>query len=227
MTETPDFDNVKELLTQLHRQDYTTLSSIDEIVLRVVAFHPQPRWQCNVTFRDRTRPWGTAVGITPEETLTRALGIALRGPEAIRKESTALFHLRREKAMGMQELYLEEYPDLIAAAQVEFEPYRGWVLVLFPKPGADLSFLEDRVEVRQFQVAGPAQKSPVRVVTTADVVRAEMGQPLPVPAGGRASMPKDALDAEYKRLKGKFPPREWKKAELARRLDEMEASGEN
>jgi len=120
---------------------------------------------------------------------------------------------------------LMEYEDQIAAAKVEFAPYRGWVVVLFPKKGADLSFLGDRVEIRSGDFVPSASPAPVRTSSGATAAKLSAGQPVVIPAGGRMTVTKDVLDNEYKSKMGKFPDRNIKKADLAKLLDELEATG--
>lgn len=210
----------------LAKSNFTTSQSIQEVTLRVASYHPTVQWQCNVRFRDATLPWGTAVDFDPGKALVTALDIALRGPEAASRESQAFFYEKRPMAAGMMELLLDEYPDDLASGKVEFVPYKGWVIVMFPKPGRDLSFLNHKVEVRslEFKPTTPPPPEPRRVTSGAAAAYIAAGHT--VPAGGRMALNKDVLDNEYKLKKGKFPDRNIKKADLAKILDDMEAKGE-
>ena len=222
----PNFNNPLEVLALLEMQNSEVTTCIQEITLRVVQYHPVVQWQCVARFRDANLPPGVFVDEAPEIAFCMALGMALRGPGVAAAESRALFHDKRPMAQGILDLMMDEYPNLVASGKVEFAPYKGWVVVLFPKSGADLSFLGNRVEVRSldFNETKPAPAQPARTTCGAQAAQIAAGR-TPAPAGSRMAGTKDVLDNEYKAKMGKFPDRNIKKADLAKLLDEMEAAG--
>lgn len=191
--------------------------------------HKDPSYQANVKFSNRSLAWGTYVSEDPVEALTTALDIALRGEEARKAESTAQHHEKREMANELMEGLVEEYGQNILAAKVELVPYKGWVVVLFPKPGSNFPELKNLVEMRDPPAGGtrPA-KDPAggsRPTTASPLLAAPYGKPIgPAPEGGRASLTKDKLEAEYKAIYGKGPDRNIKKLDLAKMLDDLEAA---
>lgn len=224
-------DNLAELLEQLRNQDKETSDYLSVVELQICATNPKIHWQCNVKPRDSRLAWGTAVSDDPALALVQALHIAMRGEETRLSESKATFHLSRPKAIGLMELFREEYPDRIAAGKVEFEPYKGWVVVLFPAPGYNLDFLLPQVEVRELNAAPKSAPPPLAYTQPSanptprtSAPRAPAATGTPYQAGGRAGRSGDELKAEYKGKHGKYPPREWKKAELAKILDAEEVA---
>lgn len=188
--------------------------------------HKDPSYQANVKFSNRSLVWGTYVSEDPVEALTTALDIALRGEEARKAESTAQHHEKRETANELMDGLVEEYGQNILAAKVELVPYKGWVVVLFPKPGSNFPELKNLVEMRNLPAGGtrpakdPAGARPTRT-PSAPVAPKAIG---PAPEGGRASLTKDKLEAEYKAIYGKGPDRNIKKLDLAKMLDDLEAA---
>lgn len=216
-----NFDNLKELLAQAQSKVQDS-DGVAEIILRVAAYNPL-NWQAVVKHRDANLTWGVFVSPDPEEAVTRALGIALRGEEARRSESRALFHEKKDKAKAFAELLEMEYEDQILLTKVEFEPYKGFVVVVFPKPGVDTSVFPKNIEVRQAEGSrAPAGGKPVRIADgETKPQRTRSSTPAEVKEG-RAALTKDKLEAEYKSLFGKQPDRNIKKADLAKLLDDEE-----
>lgn len=185
--------------------------------------HKDPSYQANVKFSNRSLAWGTYVSEDPVEALTTALDIALRGEEARKAESTAQHHEKREAANELMDGLVEEYGQNILAAKVELVPYKGWVVVLFPKPGNTFSHLKNLVEIRDMPTGTRLTKTPAggsRPAATPAPTK-PIG---PAPEGGRASLTKDKLEAEYKAIYGKGPDRNIKKLDLAKMLDDLEAA---
>lgn len=181
-----------------------------------------PSYQANVKFQDRTLAWGTYVSADPVEALTTAIDIALRGEEVRRAESTAHHHEKRELATQFMEGLQTEYGDNIAAAKVELVPYKGWVVVIFPRTGYTFTDLEGLVEIREMPAGTRLTKTPTTSSkpSSAPAPTKPIG---PAPEGGRASLTKDKLEAEYKAIYGKGPDRNIKKLDLAAMLDDLEA----
>ena len=191
----------------------------------ILTSYKDPSYQANVKFSDRSLAWGTYVSEDPVEALTTALDIALRGEEARKAESTAQHHEKRELANELMEGLVEEYGDNILAAKVELVPYKGWVVVLFPRAGCTFPELKNLVEMRDLPLG---DTRPIKTPAGSTGSRAPAAPKLsaigPAPEGGRASLTKDKLEAEYKAIFGKGPDRNIKKLDLAKMLDDLEAA---
>lgn len=186
--------------------------------------YKDPSYQANVKFSDRSLAWGTYVSEDPVEALTTALDIALRGEEARKAESTAQHHEKREMANELMEGLVEEYGQNILAAKVELVPYKGWVVVLFPKPGSNFPELKNLVEMRDLPAGGTRPAKDPAGGSRPAATPAPTKPIGPAPEGGRASLTKDKLEAEYKSIYGKGPDRNIKKLDLAKMLDDLEAN---
>lgn len=184
--------------------------------------YKDPSYQANVKFSDRSLAWGTYVSEDPVEALTTALDIALRGEEARKVESTAHHYEKRELAREFMESLQADYGDNIAAAKLELVPYKGWVVVIFPKDGYSFTDLEGLVEIREMPAGTRLTRVPAGSAKPAAAPAPT--KPIgPAPEGGRASLTKDKLEAEYKAIYGKNPDRNIKKLDLAKMLDDLEA----
>lgn len=182
-----------------------------------------PAYQANVKFQNRNLAWGTYVSKDPVEALTTALDIALRGEEVRKTESKAQHHEKKELAQELMDDLQAEYGEHLLATKVELVPYKGWVVVLFPKPGRNFPELENLVEFRNMPAGPGLTKTPAggSRPAAAPAPTKPIG---PAPEGGRASLTKDKLEAEYKSIYGKGPDRNIKKLDLAKMLDDLEAA---
>lgn len=128
--------------------------SIDEIVTRVAGYFPALTFQTVVRFKDRTLPWATAVGEDAFATQQKALALALRGREAVVKESTALFHQNKNMATDVMNNLLQDNANILVSGSVEMQPSQGWVAVVFHRPGVDerdLAKFAGLAEVREIE----------------------------------------------------------------------------
>lgn len=200
--------------------DAKAMQAVSRVELTVAGYMPQVTYQVNVKPRDANLSWATAVHTDPTQALQDALYIALRGEEARKTESKAIFHPNRDSAKASADLIEFEHEDRVAMTKLELEPYKGWVVVVIPKPGADLTDLLPMVEVRQ---ADSFKQSPARGGLSKPRVVEVVGAIKAASSGGRASLTKDKLEAEYKSIFGKGPDRNIKKLDLAKMLDDLEA----
>lgn len=226
---------LEDLMATVRGQDLNDPNLIDEIVVRVCAFWPEKAYQATVRFRNRTLAWGTFVHRDPLMAQMCALHIALRGPTAVKLESTAMFHKSKEKAGEVASRLLADYPGILVISKVELEPSYGWVAVVFTKPGydpANLKELAGIAEVREAENANepPRRRSPTKAKTNGDDQPKEPEAPAKPkalakpkapakaagtpPEGDRSAMTKSALIKEHQRLFGKQPNNKLSREEI-------------
>ena len=117
---------------------------INEVIVRLAGLHPVPKFQAIAKFRDRTKAWAVWVDEDPAVALLKVLEIALKGPDFAEGHSLIRFYDRRAKAEEQGEKIVEANRDLIWNMHVEFEPYVGYVAVVFLRAGADLQEAHQR-----------------------------------------------------------------------------------
>ena len=230
-----DFDNLRELLAQMKGQDFTSLDTVDTLELRVCSYHPEIKFQCNVKFRNSNLLWGSAVDADPEVAAIRALHKAFRGEAAVKAEHEALFHLKKDQAQDALDDLLMIFDDRIGGSKIEFEPYRGWVIVVMPKTREDIDFLEKalsgQAEVRtpdhriaptrasntggSTKSASPKTpaapkppkepKAPSENARAANLPKGFEGITLPDPGPEVSGMNKSALVKKFQEIRGKQP----------------------
>lgn len=241
MTKKPpalEIDDLEVMMTTVGNQDANDPNLVDEITVRVCATWPGKAYQASVKFRDRTLPWGTFVHRDPLMAQMCALHIALRGPSAVKAESTAMFHKSKDKASDVAAKLRADYPGILVASKVELEPLHGWVAVVFTKKGYDplnLKELAGIAEVREIEdlsepprrrsgsapkfekVETPEpQETPDRVGSKAK--KAKPAAPS-APAGDRSSMTKSALIKEHQQLFGKQPNNKLSREEIIEMIE--------
>lgn len=227
-----NMDNLKEVLEALKERTTDPSTPLhanpDSVELRICSIYPEVKWQCNVKFRDARTAWATSVEEDPEVALVKAIGIALRGSAG--QEGQALFHLQRTAAKEVEEDLKDIFGSRLAWTKVEFEPYRGWVVVVSPQDPEDADALAKTLSGQAEVRTDKHRVSPSRTSDGATAARRAAGQEVPtrspITGEGRLGLPKKDLEEEYKRKHGKYPDRNIKKADLAKMLDEMEARGE-
>lgn len=224
------------LLEQMKHQvsdDAKGLETVSKIEFTVASYSPQVNYQVNVKFRDASLAWATCVGTDPAYVFQEALYIALRGEEARKTESKAIFHPTRDLAKVAADLIEFEHEDRVLMTKLELEPYKGWVVVVVPKPGADLTDLLPMIEIRKADAVRQEKPAPrgsfskARTEAIVGSIQTLVGAIQAAPEGGRASLTKDKLEAEYKSIFGKGPDRNIKKLDLAKMLDDLEAQSKS
>lgn len=207
-------EELVEAFEALEDQNVDVMSAVTEVQMVVASYKPLT-WQVNVKVRDRGLAWGTGVADNPGDAFVRAYKAAV----GLAKGS-AYFYPKKELAEKFATKIGSKFKDSIGYVKVEFEPYRGFVVVVSPKAGRAkaLRELAGKVELRDGSSSRPQASPKEQTLDPRGSSRREDAakKPVQVPAG---SMPdKGTMDTLWKSKKGKFPPREWKKAELWDRI---------
>lgn len=232
-----ELDDLEAMMTTVGDQDLNDSNLVDEIAVRLCAIWPEKAYQASVKFRNRTLPWGTFVHRDPLMAQMCALHIALRGPSAVKAESTAMFHKSKEKAADVTSKLMADYPGILVASKVELEPLHGWVAVVFTKEGYDplnLKELAGIAEVREIEnVSEPPRRrngsapkfekteTPEPPATDRVAPKTKKAKPAApsAPAGDRSSMTKSALIKEHQQLFGKQPNNKLSREEIIEMIE--------
>lgn len=230
---------LEDMMTTVGDQGLNDSNLIDEITVRICAIWPEKAYQATVKFRNRTLAWGTFVHRDPLMAQMCALHIALRGPTAVKLESTAMFHKTKEKASEIGSKLVADYPGILVASKAELEPIHGWVAVVFVKRGYDPSNLKELsgvAEVREIEDANepPRRRTGTKLETNKAVEPKDPEAPAKAPAqrkapakgaeapaaeGDRSSMTKSALIKEHQRLFGKQPNNKLSREEIIEMIE--------
>lgn len=206
---------------------------VSEITVRISSDYPRG-YQAVAKFRDANRPWAVGLAEEPEAAVyncaQHAIDLETETPGLQHPE--VKFYQRREAAADAERKILDAHPGILASA-VQFEPYKGFLVVVWvPDPYApEYAELARVSEVREMArtpeggTSGRKGSKPPKNSPENASNRGRGGNP--PKSGGPAALPgsddlrtwtKAALIALHVERHGKQPNSAIKKADLAEML---------
>lgn len=196
-----DPDELVKAFEAMEDQDTSEFdpSSIDEVRITMGSYNPVS-WQVTIRFRDARLLWAIGTGDNPGDALVTAVKKIGKGGVAA---GGAYYYPKKEVAEDYRRGLEEIYGDQIRWAKTEFEPGKGFVVVVCLAKGVELKKLKGKVEFRENRP--PAHEK--------GVAPSKETTPKASTAGG-SSMSKPDMEKIWKAKHGKNPDRNIKKADL-------------
>ena len=206
---------------------------VNEIELRIAIDSPRS-YQAIGRFRDRNRIWAVGVGHTGSEALSKMLKDAKKRHKVddplYGEYPKGVFYQRKPAAEEEARILEKDYEGRIEVAKVEFEPYKGWIIVAFVIPTREDVIHDPDLALRaQVRVHPYLHSEDDKKRSGKGVKSSGKGKPSktaktssPAPSGDRAGWTKSQLVEEYKSHHGKQPNNSIKKDDLRILLENEE-----